>query len=232
MLALTGFAAGWHRGVPAVQDVDLELAEGRVLAVLGRNGAGKTTLVKGVLGLAPWRSGIVRLDGRRIDGWRPERIARAGIGFVPQGRGVFPGLTVEENLRLGALGSGRRRPDPALLARFPHLFERRDRPAEALSGGEQRQLSILRALAGRPRFLLLDEPSEGVQPTIVEAVAALLLELVEVDRLGILLVEQDLDLVLRVAHECLVLEDGRPVDWFSAAELAARPQRVEHYLGL
>lgn len=232
MLSARGFSAGWHRGVAAVAEVDLELVPGRALAVLGRNGAGKTTLAKGLLGLTPWRRGIVQLDGARIENWRPERIARAGVAFVPQGRGVFPGLTVEENLRLGALGSGRRRADSALLARFPALIERRDRPAETLSGGEQRQLSILRALAGRPRFLLLDEPSEGVQPTVVDAIADLLIELVEVDQLGILMIEQDLDLVARVAHECLVLEDGRPVDRFAAKELAAGPQRVERYLGL
>ncbi|MCS6780591.1 MAG: ATP-binding cassette domain-containing protein [Geminicoccaceae bacterium] len=232
MLVAIGLTAGWQRGAAAIRAIDLELAAGRVLAVVGRNGAGKTTLVSALAGLVPWRTGIVRLGEARIEGWRPERIAAAGLALVPQGGGVFPGLTVAENLALGAAGGRRPFPDRALWARFPALLERRDRPADTLSGGERRQLAIARALAMRPRLLLLDEPSEGIQPSLVERLGELLAELVQVDGLGLLLVEQDLDLVVRLADEVLVLQDGAIVDRLAGAELADRPERVERHLGL
>lgn len=232
MLAAIGLTAGWQRGAPAIRALDLELAAGRVLAVVGRNGAGKTTLVSALAGLVPWRTGIVRLGEARIESWPPERIAATGLALVPQGGGVFPGLTVEQNLALGAAGGRRPFLDPALWARFPSLLERRDRPADSLSGGERRQLAIARALAMRPRLLLLDEPSEGIQPSLVERLGELLAELVQVDGLGLLLVEQDLDLVIRLADEVLVLQDGVVVDRLTGAELADRPERVERHLGL
>jgi len=232
MLEVRGLVAGYRPGAPVLSGVDLELAPGRVLAVMGRNGAGKSTLVKAILGLARREAGTIRFEGRSIAGWRTDRIARAGIGLVPQGRGVFPGLTVEENLRLGGLGHRRPLPTTALYARFPVLAERRDRDAASLSGGEQRQLAIARALAARPRLLLLDEPSEGIQPSLVEALGETLAELVAVDGLALLLVEQSLELAARLADECLVLEDGREVDRMSGAVLADEPARIERHLGL
>lgn len=232
MLEVRGLVAGYRPGAPVLSGVDLELAPGRVLAVMGRNGAGKSTLVKAILGLARHEAGTIRFEGRSIAGWPTDRIARAGIGLVPQGRGVFPGLTVEENLRLGGLGHRRPLPVATLYARFPLLAERRDRDAASLSGGEQRQLAIARALAARPRLLLLDEPSEGIQPSLVEAMGETLAELVAVDGLALLLVEQCLELAARLADECLVLEDGREVDRMSGAVLADEPARIERHLGL
>jgi ABC-type branched-subunit amino acid transport system ATPase component len=232
MLEIEGLVAGYRPGAPVLHEVSLALGPGRALAVMGRNGAGKTTLLKAILGLVRREAGSVRLDGRPLEAGRPERVARAGIGWVPQGRGVFAGLSVGQNLRLGALGAGRPRPDPRLLARFPVLAERADRPAESLSGGEQRQLAIARALAGGPRLLLLDEPSEGLQPSAVEALARTLAALVAETGLALLLVEQSLDLAAELADACLVLEDGRVVERLSGAELADDPARLERRLGL
>lgn len=232
MLAVEGLAAGYRPGAPVLAAVDLELAPGRVLAVMGRNGAGKSTLLKAILGLARREAGTIRLDGRPIEGWPTERIARAGIGLVPQGRGVFPGLAVEDNLRLGGLGHRNPAPPATLYARFPVLAERRDRDAASLSGGEQRQLAIARALAARPRLLLLDEPSEGIQPSLVEALGVTLAALVAEEGTGLLLVEQSLELAARLADECLVLEDGRIVDRLPGAVLADEPGRIERHLGL
>jgi urea transport system ATP-binding protein len=232
MLEVRGLAAGYRPGAPVLRDVDLELVPGRVLAVMGRNGAGKSTLLKAILGLARREAGTIRLDGRAVERRPTEWLARAGIGFVPQGRGVFPGLTVEENLRVGGLGHPRPVPPAALYARFPILAERRDLDAASLSGGEQRQLAIARALAGSPRFLLLDEPSEGIQPALVDELGATLAALVAADGLGVLLVEQSLDLAARLADDCLVLEDGRVVDRLPGPVLADEPARIERYLGL
>lgn len=232
MLVVEGLVAGYHAGAPVLAGVDLQLAPGRVLAVMGRNGAGKTTLLRAVTGLARREAGTIRLDGAPITGWRTDRIARAGIGLVPQGGGVFPGLTVEENLRLGGVGHRRSVPPAALYARFPVLAERRDRDASSLSGGERRQLAIARALAARPRFLLLDEPSEGIQPSLVEALGETLAELVAEDGIGLLLVEQSLELAARLADECLILEDGRVVERLPGAVLADDPARIERHLGL
>lgn len=232
MLEVRGLVAGYHPGAPVLAGVDLELAPGRVLAVMGRNGAGKSTLLKAITGLARREAGTVRLDGRGIENRPTEWIVRAGIGLVPQGRGVFPGLTVEENLRLGGLGHRRPVPPAALYIRFPVLAERRNRDAASLSGGEQRQLAIARALAGKPRFLLLDEPSEGIQPSLVEELGATLAALVAAEGLGVLLVEQNLDLAARLADDCLVLEDGRVVDRLPGPVLADEPARIERHLGL
>lgn len=232
MLEVVGLTAGYRPGAPVLHEVSLALGPGQVLAVMGRNGAGKTTLLKAILGFARREAGSVRLLGRPLDGLAPEQVARAGIGWVPQGRGVFPGLSVAENLRLGALGTGRPPPGPALLARFPALVERADRPADNLSGGEQRQLAIARALAGEPRLLLLDEPSEGLQPSRVDELARTLETLVAETGLALLLVEQNLDLAVELADAYLVLEDGRVVEQLSGAELADDPARLERRLGL
>lgn len=232
MLEVVGLTAGYRPGAPVLHDVSLRLEPGRVLAVMGRNGAGKTTLLKAIMGLARREAGSVRLQGRPLDALPPERVARAGIGWVPQGRGVFPGLSVAENLRLGALGTGRPSPGAGLLARFPTLQERADRPADSLSGGEQRQLAIARALAGDPQLLLLDEASEGLQPSRVEDLARTLSALVAETGLALLLVEQNLDLAVELADACLVLEDGRVVERLSGAELADDPARLERRLGL
>lgn len=210
MLSVRGLSAGYG-GAAAVASIDLHVAEGACLALLGRNGAGKSTLLKAIMGLVPPSAGTVTFDGRRLDGLPPDRIARAGLGYVPEDRRIFAGLTVAENLE-----TGRRPPrgdapvwTPArVFALFPALAALRDRPAGRTSGGEQRMLAIARTLMGNPRVLLLDEPSEGLAPVLVEAMIAALETLAE-NGLALLVSEQTLPVARRLAARAVVLEKGR-----------------------
>jgi ABC-type branched-subunit amino acid transport system ATPase component len=194
-----------------LHNVSLAVRHGEVTALLGRNGAGKSSTFKSILGLVPPRSGSIRFDGAEIAGAAPERVARAGIGFVPQGRRLFSGLTVEENLRLGALrrrrGPGVRWDRERAFAYFPQLRRKLQVKADALSGGEQQMVAIARALSGNVRLLLLDEPFEGLSPAMVEEVYRSL-EQIRRD-VAILLVEHHLDLVLSLADRAYVLDRGR-----------------------
>ena len=220
MLAIAGLVAGY--GDSRVLDgVDLVVPEGRVTALLGRNGMGKTTLLRTVMGLLKPLAGTIRLGEVALAGRAPYEIARAGLAYVPQGREVFADFTVEQNLRLGALGKGGDGVvPPDLLALFPVLVERRRQRAGTLSGGQQQQLAIARALAGRPRVLLLDEPSEGVQPSLVEEIGRTLRRVAAERGLTVLLVEQNVELVRDTAERCAFLENGRIVAWVDAGELA------------
>jgi ABC-type branched-subunit amino acid transport system ATPase component len=211
MLAVEGLVAG-YRGGRVLQGVTLAVGPGEVVALVGRNGMGKSTLLRTLMGLVP-AGGSMRLDGVEMLGRPPHEIARAGVGWVPQGRQVFAGLTVAENLRLGARGGD---PPQALLASFPVLAERGRQRAGSLSGGEQQQLALARALAGRPRLLLLDEPSEGVQPSLVDRIGDTIGR-IALGGIGVLLVEQNLDLVREVAGRVLVMEKGRIVAAHEAA---------------
>lgn len=222
MLALRDVTAGYGETV-VVRGISLEVPAGRAVALLGRNGVGKTTLLSAVMGLLPVREGQIVLDGRDVSRWPPHRRARAGLGYVPQGRGIFPYLSVFENLLLGLeaarapgaprgiAGRGRREADAAeaVLALFPGLRDLLRRPAGTLSGGQQQQLAIARALVSRPRVLLLDEPTEGIQPSVVDGIGDLLLDLKEQGEAAIFLVEQRLDFALRVADYCYILDGGR-----------------------
>lgn len=192
LLEIAGLVAGYGGGT-VLHGVDLSVAPGEGVAVLGRNGVGKTTLLKAIIGLVRPRSGTIGFAGARIGGLPPFRIARAGIAYVPQGREVFADLTVEENLILGDLQA----PDAGrAYAVFPALAERRRVPAGRLSGGQQQQLAIARALMARPRLLLLDEPSEGVQPSVVLELADTLAAVAAAEGMAIILVEQNIDLAL------------------------------------
>ena len=191
----------------ALHDVSFCLREGRVLALLGRNGAGKTTCIHSIIGFLPVRTGEIDLFGERITSLPPEAIARKGVGLVPQGRRIFPSLTVRENLIVGARGT-----EPwdlaAVLKTFPRLAERQNQTAGSLSGGEQQMLAIGRALMTNPRVLLLDEPSEGLAPAIVHEVGRILAKL-RASGLSILLVEQNTKLALGLADEVVTLNSGR-----------------------
>jgi len=214
--------------------VSLEVGEGELVALLGANGAGKTTLLRAASGLIrPWR-GAVLLDGRDLKGLSPARRARLGLGHVPEGRQLFPLMSVEENLKLGAafLAPGRAKEGyERVYALFPRLRERRRQLAGTLSGGEQQMLAIGRALMGFPRILLVDEPSLGLSPRLAEEV---LLALKEVARggVGVLLVEQNVALSLEVAERGYVLEHGRVVLEGPAQALAQDPRVREAYLSL
>jgi branched-chain amino acid transport system ATP-binding protein len=214
--------------VKALEDVSFDVPAGSITAVLGANGAGKTTLLRTISGLVRPRSGAVLLEGNPIHARSPEDIARLGVAHVPEGRGVIEELTVEENLRLGGLLRGAK-PDYGL---FAPLAERRHQPASTLSGGERQMLVLARALAARPRLLLLDEPSLGLAPKVAAQIVGLLQTLRERDGLTVLLVEQNARSALSVADRGVVLALGRVVAQEDPDTLAADEQLRHAYLGL
>jgi urea transport system ATP-binding protein len=196
-----------------LRGVSLEAAKGRVTCVLGRNGVGKTSLLRAILGLEPTRSGAVRWEDQALDG-RPAHLrARAGIGNVPQGREIFPRLTVEENLRTGfaALPRARRTVPDEVFALFPVLKRMLGRRGGDLSGGQQQQLAIARALVTRPRLLLLDEPTEGIQPSVIKQIGEVIGTLAARGDMAIVLVEQYLDFAREVADRLVVMDRGEVV---------------------
>jgi len=209
--------------------IDLAIGAGEVVTLLGRNGMGKTTTIRAILGLVPARAGTIGFAGDAIAGWPSHRIARAGIGLVPEGRQVFPNLTVAENLVATA------RPGAWTLERvhalFPRLAERAGNMGNQLSGGEQQMLAIGRGLMGEPRLLILDEPSLGLSPLLVEEMFALVGRL-NADGLSVLLVEQNVVQSLAIAHRAYVLEHGAIALSGPAAELARDPALRRSYLGL
>jgi branched-chain amino acid transport system ATP-binding protein len=214
--------------------VDLEVVENELVALLGANGAGKTTLLRAISGLVrPW-SGRVLLEGQDLRGLSPAKRARMGLGHVPEGRQLFPLMTVEENLRLGAafLAPGREREGyERVYGLFPRLAERQRQLAGTLSGGEQQMLAIGRALMGFPKILLVDEPSLGLSPRLAEEVL-LALKAVAGEGVGVLLVEQNVALTLDVAERAYVLEHGKVVLQGPASALAQDPRVREAYLSL
>jgi branched-chain amino acid transport system ATP-binding protein len=213
--------------------ISLTLAEGSLLALLGRNGAGKSTAVNTIAGLLKARGGAIRLFGKSIEKLGPESIAREGIRLVPQGRRIFPSLSVHENL----IVAEQRRPGPKEWTRervfgfFPRLRERQGQSAGTLSGGEQQMLAIGRALMGNPRVLLMDEPSEGLAPLIVAEVGRAIRALKD-EGLSIILVEQNFKLALELADELAVVNTGRIAFSGSAAQVNADPTLVTQHLGV
>lgn len=212
MLDVNDLRAGYG-STEVLQGVTLSVRKGEVVSILGRNGVGKTTLMKALIGLIrPW-AGQVALNGKAAAGLPPERIARAGLAYVPQGRGIFHKLSVIENLTIGtrARRDGSATVPAEIFEMFPILAERRHQLGGTLSGGQQQQLALGRALASAPDFLLLDEPSEGIQPNIVQMIGDILRRLAAEKGLGVLLVEQNLDLGLSAADRVLFMEKGRIV---------------------
>jgi len=222
----------FYGGSHTLRGVDLEVRQGECTALLGRNGVGKTTLLRCLMGMLPVRSGSVIFSGRDITSLRPYQRARLGIGYVPQGREIFPRLTVGENLLVGQAAAGdERQPEPEhnLEALFPGLQAMRSRPGGNLSGGQQQQLAIARALIGRPKLLLLDEPTEGIQPSIIKEIERVLHLLLE-RGITILLVEQYLDFALSLAQQYAIFSRGSVVERGPIADL--RPDEVRRYLAL
>jgi urea ABC transporter ATP-binding protein UrtE len=227
MLEIEGLVSG-HGDGTVIDGVSLSVAPGETLAVLGHNGAGKTTLLRTIMGLIPPRSGSIRLGGSEISGRETFEIARLGIAYVPQGREIFGAFTIEENLTLAdASGAGLQR----AYALFPVLGEMRTRRAGNLSGGQQQQLAVARALIAAPRVLLLDEPSEGVQPNIVAGIGETVAAVVRAEQIAVILVEQDLTLVRRMAHRVAFLQEGMIAATHPVAALDD-PAIVDRYLGL
>ena len=199
----------YYGGSHILRNVSLELECGQVLTVLGRNGVGKTTLLKSLMGLIGIRSGSITMDGQRIDNLRPDARARLGIGYVPQGREIFPRLTVEENLRMGLATKPGGSDIPAeLFELFPVLGQMLRRRGGDLSGGQQQQLAIARALAAGPRLLVLDEPTEGIQPSIIKDIERVIRMLAARGNMAILLVEQYYDFAQALADRYCVMSRG------------------------
>ncbi len=228
-LQLRGVSAGYGETV-VLEDIDLALACGECISVVGRNGVGKTTLLSTVMGHTTLHSGEVTLDGQSLNGMPCFRRALAGIGFVPQEREIFPSLSVRENLGIAA------RPGAWTHARvfelFPRLAERLDNMGNQLSGGEQQMLSIGRALLTNPTILLMDEPTEGLAPVIVEALTAVLARLAADSALSIILVEQNSRVALNFSPRTVILDKGRIVYDGESAPLRADPDRLAKLIGI
>lgn len=233
VLKVRGLTLGYHR-TDAVKGIDLDVAQGAVVSLIGANGAGKTTTLRGLSGLLKVRSGSVQFNGAEMAGLPAYKITRAGIIHVPEGRQVFANMTIEENLRMGAYlvqdtaEIARRRAD--VLARFPRLGERLQQLAGLLSGGEQQMLAIGRALMADPKLLLLDEPSMGLAPLFVEEIFAIISRLKSEGR-TILLVEQNAQAALEVSDHAYVLENGAIKLQGPANEIASNPEVIAAYLG-
>ena len=235
MLELRDVAANYG-SVEAIRNVTLTVPGGATVALLGRNGAGKTTTLRVISGVVRPQRGEVWFEGQRLDGHRPDAVARRGVAHVPEGRHVFPGLTVMENLAAGAywrrLGRGEVRQEAErALEYFPALVHHRRQAAGSLSGGEQQMLAIARALVAGPRLLMVDEPSLGLSPVLVEELYERLRVLNREEKVTVLLVEQYVDLALEIADYAYVLEKGELVLQGPASDLESHPEVVSAYVG-
>jgi branched-chain amino acid transport system ATP-binding protein len=233
LLSVRGLVAGYGE-TEVLRGIDMDVASGEIVAVLGSNGVGKTTLNMALSGVLPIRAGEILFQDRRIDHWTPSAIVAAGLIQVPEGRRIFPDLSVLENLELGSYRRGKA--DRAInldkvYEIFPRLRDRRRQVAGALSGGEQQMLAIGRGLMAEPRLLILDEPSLGLSPLLVEEMFTLIERLNE-GGLSLLLVEQNVVQSLAIATRAYVLENGRFILSGPAAELAANPELERTYLGM
>jgi len=199
----------YYGGSHILRDVNMEAHAGKVTVILGRNGVGKTTLLKSLMGLVPIKTGSIELAGKALQQATPYDRARAGIGFVPQGREIFARLTVEENLRMGLAYKSASTPiPPELFELFPVLKQMLNRRGGDLSGGQQQQLAIARALAAQPRLLILDEPTEGIQPSIIKDIGRVIRMLADRGDMAIVLVEQYYDFAQELADDYMVMERG------------------------
>ena len=232
LLSAEGLRAGYATG-DVLQGVGLEVGAGEIVGVLGRNGVGKSTLIRTLIGLLPARSGRIRFRGEDITLEGANLRARRGIGYVPQGREIFPHMSVMDNLRMGGFvnaGKGSFALDE-VLGWFPFLRERLRQRGGTLSGGQQEMLAIARALVNGPDLMLLDEPSDGVQPSIVQEIGDFLAALVGRKPIGVLLVEQNIDLVQTAAHRAYVMDKGRVVAAITRDELLDT-ERVAEFLAV
>jgi branched-chain amino acid transport system ATP-binding protein len=230
MLEVERLSAGYGP-VEVLWEVDLEVGEGEIVALVGSNGAGKTTLLRAISGLIRPSAGEVRFEGRPLTGLRPEQIVSCGLAHVPEGRHLFQGLTVRENLMAGGYARRERAEIERAVELFPRLGERLSQLAGSLSGGEQQMCAIARGLMSRPKLLMIDELSLGLAPKLVDQIIERL-EAAAGHGTALLLVEQDVDAALRIAKRGYVLETGRIVASGSSEELSEDPRVREAYLGV
>jgi len=230
ILEVADVMSGYGR-IGVLRGVSFEVLRGECLGILGHNGMGKTTLLRTIMGLLPCQSGRIQFEGRMIERLATHQRARLGLGYVPQGRQIFPALTVHENLLFGLRAKSESEDVLVkILDEFPELKRLLDRPGGALSGGEQQLLALARALCGQPRLLLLDEPTEGIQPSIVAAMIERLYDLRIRYNLSILLVEQNLDFIRGLANRALLIQRGE-IGREISREALADPILVEEFIG-
>nr|WP_325249720.1 ABC transporter ATP-binding protein [Amylibacter sp.] len=231
MLELSKIQSGYGR-VQVLFDVSLTAKAGEITCIMGRNGAGKTTTLKTIMGMLPMTAGAISLDGVDLASLPPHKIPTSGIAYVPQGRRLFSELTVAQNLDVGLLHT----PDKAatreeILTLFPRLRERLKQQADTLSGGEQQMLAMGRALCLRPKVLLLDEPTEGLQPSMIDLIRDVVLQM-KARNLAVILVEQRIDAVLNIADQVVFVENGRSLETTDTQALRENPEKLHHYLGV
>ncbi|SLN26974.1 ABC transporter ATP-binding protein [Oceanibacterium hippocampi] len=231
MLTVSDLRAGYSRGADVLKGLRFDVAKGESVALMGRNGMGKTTFVKALMGCLPHVRGSITFNGTEIRGLPPYRISNLGIAYVPQGREIFGDFTVAENLAMGVIGKPLKVDSvDFVFDYFPILAERRTQLAGTMSGGQQQQLAIARALVGRPQLLLLDEPSEGIQPSIVQDIAMTLKRIAAEEALTVIVVEQNIDLVFRLATSVRFIENGLIKTGVSIDEVRSDPTLVSRYL--
>ena len=211
-LNVKNLTAGYGK-ITVLRNITIKVQEGQILGILGRNGMGKTTLIRSLCGLIPVNSGSIKLYGDELCSLPPHKRALKGITTVVQGRGIFPGLTVSENLEMGRIASGKKKQSriEEVFHYFPILSERVNQPAGTLSGGEQQMLAIGRGLMTDPKVLLLDEPSEGIMPILVQQIAKVLSKINITDKMMIIIVEQNLPMVFSMTDQCIIIENGQVV---------------------
>ncbi len=231
MLEVNNINAAYGQ-VKVLNGVSLNVDSGEILCVMGRNGAGKTTLLKTIMGILPVTSGSITLDGQELTSLESHEIPKKGIGYIPQGRRLFPELTVEENIEMGLMTRDVSADTKDwVFDLFPRLRERRSQAAGTLSGGEQQILATARALALRPKVLLLDEPTEGLQPSMIAQIRQVIVKMKR-EGFAIILVEQRIDAVLSVADRITMIENGCSVETLTAKQLETSPGTVKRYLGV
>lgn len=234
MLEINAVRSGYARGADILKGIDLKVAPGERLAIMGRNGMGKTLLAKTIIGLIKPSAGTIRLEGTPIGGLPAHRISNMGVAYVPQGREIFGDFSILENLRMGVIGKpglGLEHLDQ-IYDWFPILRERHGQRAGTLSGGQMQQLAIARALIGQPKLLLLDEPSEGIQPNIVHEIAEKLGAISATEGLTVIVIEQNFEMVEILAERVAFLENGRITGESPTARLVAEPELITQNMGL
>lgn len=233
MLEISNLESSYIKGANVLHGLNLSIGTGELVGLMGRNGMGKTTLVKTIMGLMPFSKGSIKFLDQEIRGLKPHQISNSGIAYVPQGREIFMDFTVEQNLLLGAIGKKHLKPDfEQAFEHFPILRERISQIAGTMSGGQQQQLAIARAMMGQPKLLLLDEPSEGIQPNIVHEIAATLKKISKEQKLTVIVIEQNTELVTMLAERIDFMENGQVVDSYNVEQVCLRPEIMDQYLSV